>query len=71
VSSAEVASDQSGFTQYFVSGAMGLDVHGFAAKDTPAGAAAREQIRAFIVSGVAGAPKITVPAACMGGRCSF
>jgi hypothetical protein len=71
VSSAEVASDQSGFTQYFVSGAMGLDVHGFAAKDTPAGAAAREQIRAFIVSVLAGAPKITVPAACMGGRCSF
>lgn len=41
-----------------------LDVHGFAARDTPAGVAAREQIVAFITSVWAGTPRITVPPTC-------
>ena len=38
-----------------------LDVHGFAARDTMAGVAAREQITSFITSVWAGAPRITDP----------
>lgn len=52
-----------------------LDVHGFAARDTMAGVAAREQITAFITSVWAGAPRITVPPTCMrnspAGSCDF
>jgi len=48
-----------------------LDIHGFAAKDSPAGIAAREQISAFITSVWAGAPKIVVPPSCPNGNCDF
>jgi len=62
---------KSGLTQYRVSATAALDIHGFASKDTPAGAAARAQIVAFILSALAGAPKVTVPAGCVGGSCDF
>ena len=40
------------------------DVHGFAARDTPAGAAAFQQMQAFVESALAGDPVITFPEAC-------
>jgi hypothetical protein len=71
VATATEANDASAFTQYHVIAADALGVHGFAAQDTPAGAAAREQIRAFVASVLAGKPQITVPAGCAGGSCDF
>ena len=64
----------SALTQYKVpDGVKGLDIHGFAARDTPAGVAAREQIREFLDSALAGAPVITIPPGCVanGGSCDF
>jgi len=60
----------SGLTQYWVEGDA-FAVHGFAAQDTPAAAAATEQIIDFVESAWAGAPRITVPAACTNGACDF
>jgi hypothetical protein len=58
-----------------VSATAALEIHGFAARDTPAGAAAREQITDFIRSVWSGAPRITVPAGCRAntppGSCDF
>jgi pimeloyl-ACP methyl ester carboxylesterase len=72
VSSGAEIVDGSGFTQYRVKdGASDYDVHGFAARDTPAGAAAREQIRAFVASVFAGRPRITLPVGCADGSCDF
>ncbi len=51
------------------------NVHGFAARDTIAGRAAREQIVGFIRSHWAGAMRVTVPTACQmntpAGSCDF
>lgn len=58
-------------TQYRVAPTADLEVHGFAARDTPAGAAARDQIRSFITSVFAGEPRIEVPDGCAGGSCDF
>jgi hypothetical protein len=69
--SAGEAVDRSGITQYRVGDTDALDIHGFAARNTPAGAAAREQIEAYLLSVYAGAPRITVPAGCVGGTCDF
>jgi|LNFM01.1.fsa_nt_gb hypothetical protein len=54
------------FTQYRVpSNVTGAyDVHGFGARDTPAGLAAREQIFSFIQSVWMGAPRATLPPRC-------
>lgn len=41
-----------------------LDVHGFGAKGSPAGIAAREQIVSFVQSVWAGTPTVTVPPTC-------
>jgi hypothetical protein len=71
VKSVTEAKDQSGITQYHVTGTEPLDIHGFAARDTPAGAAARDQISNFVQSVWAGAPVIKVPAGCKGGSCDF
>lgn len=71
VSTATEANDRSALTQYRITGVSALDVHGFAARDTEAGVAAREQIRAFVASVLAGAPKITVPAECPLQSCDF
>jgi hypothetical protein len=63
--------DQSGITQYHVTATDPFDIHGFAARDTPAGIAAREQITSFVQSVWAGAPVIKVPVGCPGGSCDF
>lgn len=68
---AGAAIGRSGITQYLVPDTEALDIHGFAARDTPAGAAAREQIRSFVQSVFAGAPAVEVPAGCPGGSCDF
>lgn len=62
---------QSGITQYHVSDEGPYDIHGFAANETPAGLAARDQITAFVQSVWAGAPVVKVPAGCKGGSCDF
>ena len=64
-------SNASAFQQFRVNGGADLDIHGFAAKGTTAGVAAREQIRAFVASVLAGAPKIDVPPSCPNGDCDF
>jgi hypothetical protein len=77
VMSATEAVGRSALTQYRVPSSVRgpLDVHGFAARDTPAGRAAREQIQSFITSLWAGRATITLPAACRGntpmGSCDF
>jgi len=63
--------DASALTQFKVVQTSDLDVHGFAARDTPAGIAAREQIRAFVASVFAGRPRIALPPGCVGGSCDF
>jgi hypothetical protein len=58
---------QSAMTQFRVPASVtGLSIHGFAAGDSVAGLAAREQIAAFIATVWAGAPRIEVPARCAG-----
>lgn len=71
LTAAAAADDVSAVTQYKVPPASDYDVHGFAAKDTPAGVAARDQIRAFVASVFAGKPRIVVPPGCAGGSCDF
>lgn len=61
----------SGLTQYHVPGTDPLEVHGFAAQDTPAAAAAQAQIFAFVSSAWAGEAAITLPEGCAGGSCDF
>jgi hypothetical protein len=67
--------DGNGITQFRVPSTVtaALDIHGFGAKDTPAGVAAREQISTFLKSAWAGTPKIVVPPTCVanGGSCDF
>lgn len=55
------------FTQYRVPhGETGsLAIHGFGARDTPAGFAAREQIFSFIQSIWAGSPRVVLPSLCV------
>jgi hypothetical protein len=71
---ADAAIGRSGLMQFKVAGPGPLDFHGFAARATPAGAAAREQIMSFLKSSVAGSPKIETPQGCLGtplGNCDF
>jgi hypothetical protein len=65
------ADDQSGITQYHVTATDPFDIHGFAARDTPAGIAARDQITTFVQSVWAGKPVVKVPVGCPGGSCDF
>jgi hypothetical protein len=65
------AVNQSGITQYHVADTAPFDIHGFAARDTPAGIAARDQITSFVQSVWAGAPVVKVPVGCVGGSCDF
>jgi hypothetical protein len=65
------ADDQSGITQYHVTSTEPFDIHGFAARDTPAGIAARDQITSFVQSVWAGAPVVKVPVGCPNGSCDF
>lgn len=70
---ADEAVNESGLTQYWVSEDPDDEyaVHGFAAKDTPAAAAATEQVIAFAESVWAGEPRITVPSGCGADGCDF
>lgn len=61
----------SALTQYRVGGDDALRIHGFAAEDSPAAAAAQEQIFDFIESAWSGAAHVRVPAGCAGGSCDF
>lgn len=62
----------SAITQYRVTSKDPYDVHGFAAEDTPAGNAARQQIVDFTSAiWTTGKAKITVPAGCASGSCDF
>lgn len=74
--SADATAEGSGITQFRVPTDDGdLAVHGFGARDTPAGAAAREQITNYIDSILAGEPRIEVPLGCTDvtpdGSCDF
>lgn len=71
VAPVEAAEGHTALTQYRVPGTDELDIHGFASKDTPAGAAAREQIEAFLMSVYDKNPRITLPSGCKGGSCDF
>ncbi|MCU0656814.1 MAG: hypothetical protein MUF64_16640 [Polyangiaceae bacterium] len=71
VSSAASVAGASALTQYRVASEDSSAIHGFAARNEPAGKAAREQIFAFLTSVWAGAPVITVPASCPEQRCDF
>ena len=71
VSPVDAAVGQTAITQYRVPDTDELDIHGFAARDTPAGVAAREQILSFLMSVYEKQPKITVPSGCKGGSCDF
>jgi hypothetical protein len=68
---AESVAGASGITQFRVYDEGLYDVHGFAARDTPAGNAAFDQIQSFLHSAWDGAPLITVPAGCPSGVCDF
>lgn len=61
----------SGITQFRVADIGLYEVHGFAARDTPAGRAAFDQIQLFLASAWAGAPVIDVPAGCPVTGCDF
>lgn len=66
--------DGATITQFAVPDTGHYDVHGFAARDTPAGEAARAQILAFLQSAWAGAPEMAFPAGCSetpGGDCDY
>ncbi|MEZ4223287.1 MAG: hypothetical protein R3B13_20245 [Polyangiaceae bacterium] len=68
------AKGRNGITQFKVSDTDALDIHGFAARNTPAGAAAREQIATFLDTALQGAPRIVVPSGCAAtpkGDCDF
>ena len=69
---ANEARGTSAFTQFRTTGDA-LAVHGFGAGSSPAGEAAREQIRGFLDSALAGDPVVTVPQGCVdnGGSCDF
>lgn len=71
VSTATEVNDASAITQFKVKQESDLEVHGFAARDTPAGIAARAQIQAFVASVFAGKPRIVVPEGCASGSCDF
>jgi hypothetical protein len=71
-----VSEGRSALTQFRISNRNtdALDRHGFGGRDSTAGRAAREQIRAFFESVWRGAPRITVPPLCTRGgldSCDF
>lgn len=71
---ADEAVGTSGLMQFKTSQTGVLEIHGFAARQTPAGAAARDQIARFLASALAGTPRIERPAACAAtadGSCDF
>jgi hypothetical protein len=71
VAQVDAAEGRTALTQYRVPDTDELDIHGFAARDTPAGAAARDQIQSFLLSVFAGKPVIALPAGCKDASCDF
>jgi hypothetical protein len=75
--SATEVTEGAALTQFRVSAGErdALDIHGFAARDTPAGLAAQAQLSSFALSVQAGSPRITLPDACArntpAGSCDF
>jgi hypothetical protein len=75
--SATEVTEGAALTQFRVSARErdALDIHGFAARDTPAGLAAQAQLSSFALSVQAGTPRITLPDACArntpAGSCDF
>lgn len=63
---AETVVNGVGLTQFRVPDTGPFDVHGFAARDTPAGAAAMEQIFSFMLSAWEGSPTVEFPESCAG-----
>jgi hypothetical protein len=61
-----VATNHSGMSQFKVPSSVTapLQIHGFAANNTPAGVAAQQQIQSFIESVWAGTPVIAIPPEC-------
>lgn len=59
-----------GLEQFLVPDTDELDIHGFAARNTPAADAAMEQIFVFVTGALAGTPRIEHPASCEG-ACDF
>jgi len=66
---------RTGFTEYRTDETTTVAIHGFAARNSPAGVAARSQIEAFIASLWAGAPVVRIPDECQAtsrpGICDF
>lgn len=62
---------QTAITQFKVASDDAYSIHGFAARDTPAGAAALSQILAFLQSVWDGTPAIELPVGCSEGSCDF
>lgn len=75
IETVDVVTEGAGLTQFRVPDTGVYDVHGFAGRDTPAGAAAMEQIFAFALSCWAGEPRIASPTLCdeatADGSCDF
>lgn len=75
IESVEAVGAGPGLTQFRVPDTGVYDVHGFAGRDTPAGAAAMEQIFAFALSCWDGEPRIVPPSLCAEatpeGACDF
>ena len=71
LTSGDVAENMSAITQYLVPETDELAIHGFGGRDTPAGFACREQIKNYLESVWAGAPRITIPSGCVEGSCDF
>lgn len=69
-----VVTDGATLTQFWVPPTGQYDVHGFAARDTAAGHAARDQILQFLTTSWAGSPEMQFPAGCAvtaDGSCDF
>ena len=75
LTSASEAIGRTALTEFVTHETENAQIHGFAARDAPAGLAARAQIEAFIATLWAGAPRITIPDACeslpVPGLCDF
>jgi hypothetical protein len=71
LSDADHVTGATGMTQFQVGDTGIYDVHGFAARDTPAGRAAFEQIQHFLDTAWAGSAEIVVPTGCGASGCVF
>lgn len=71
IQQADQVSNGSAVTQFKVPKTSDYDVHGFAAKNTPGGVAARQQIFDFLMSVRTGSPVIKAPISCPQTGCDF